>query len=290
MNKTRKRNTEAVSTVMHALADPTRQQVVYILSNNGKQSATTLYEHFDVSHPAMSQHLRVLREAGVVNVERKAQYRLYSINKTKILEIESWTTNVRKTWERRFESLERVFEKENVELDEKEEESKKDETKDVEIVWVFDAPVESVWQAFTDPEMELKWARCIVPVGSTEMEFMEHDLRVGGRYLIRSVPPLSREPFFNTGFYRKIEPLHRLVYSESFSDEKGNLLSGPQIGLGYDLPLEREVDISFEPFEDGTKIKLIHRSLPANGHSDKAATEIGKSLVQLSKIVEHPSL
>lgn len=288
MDKSSKMKSGKVTGIMHALADPTRQKVVTILSDEGKQSATALYERFDVSHPAISQHLRVLKEAEVVNVEKKGQYRFYSINKTKIREIEDWTSNIRKMWERQFETLEKFLEIQKAQIDKNEMKIKMDETRDVEIVWVFDAPVEIVWKAFTDPEMEVKWARCIVPVGSIGTEFLEHDLRVGGRYLIKSVPPWSKEQFFNTGFYRKIEPLNKLVYTESFSDKNGNIISGRQIGLGYEIPLEREVEISFENFEDGTRIRLIHRGLPANGHSDKAATEIGKSLVQLSNMIENP--
>lgn len=102
-------DTDTIDELLRALADPTRRRIVQILSNEGEQFATMIYDHFSVSHPAISQHLSVMREAGIVNVEKKAQNRVYSINQAAILEIENWTTNVRKMWERRFEALERVL-------------------------------------------------------------------------------------------------------------------------------------------------------------------------------------
>jgi uncharacterized protein YndB with AHSA1/START domain len=162
---------------------------------------------------------------------------------------------------------------------------KEDGLKDVELVWIFDAPVETVWKAFTDPEMEKQWSRCFTPVGSTEMEFLVHDLRVGGKFLHRSVVPWGKVQYI-TGTYKKIIPLEELAYTESFADEKGNVISGRQMGMDYYIPLEWMVDITFETFQNGTRIKLIQSNQPTNGHSDIAATEIAKSLFILSSIIE----
>ena len=287
MTKTAK--PESVNHLLRALADPTRQKIVQILSNEGKQSAARIYNHFSVSQPAISQHLSVLRESGIVNVERNAQQRLYSINTETILELEEWTSNVRKMWETSFKALEKVLEAQKRDLNnmgvDKKVNEKEVGLKDVEIVWNFNAPIEMVWNAFTDPKIEVQWARCLVPVGSTEMEFLEHDLRVGGKYILRSVTPWSKVQYL-TGIYKKIIPLKELVYTNSFADEKGNILSGPEFGLEYDIPVERLCEITFEAIQDWTRIKLIYRGLPENGHSDWAATEIGKSLTQLSGMID----
>ena len=64
------------------------------------------------------------------------------------------------------------------------------------------------------------------------------------------------------------------------------MISGPEFGLDYDIPTERLCEITFEPFQDWTRINLIYRGLPSNGHSDWAATEIGKSLTQLSGMID----
>lgn len=163
------------------------------------------------------------------------------------------------------------------------------ELKDVEIVWMFDAPVEAVWKAFTDPDIEKQWSRCFTPVGSTETEFIKHDLKVGGKYLHRAVVPWGKVQYI-TGTYKKIIPLKELVYTMSFADEKGNVISGRQMGMNYYIPLEWLVEITFENFEDGTRLRLIQRDRPANGHSDFAATEIAKSLFILSSLIESSSM
>lgn len=169
-------------------------------------------------------------------------------------------------------------------------EEKEAKLKDVEIVWIFDAPVEAVWKAFTDPEIEEKWSRCMTPVGSTEMEFIEHDLRVGGRYLHRAVVPWGKVQYI-VGSYKKIIPLKELVYTQSFADEKGDVISGRQMGMNYYMPIEWLVEITFEDFEDGTRIRFIQRDRPTtNGHCDQAATEIAKSFFILSSIIESSSM
>ena len=64
----------------HALAEPTRRQIVEMLAREGSMTAGDIQARFSVSAPAISQHLKVLREAGVVQVEKRAQQRIYRIN------------------------------------------------------------------------------------------------------------------------------------------------------------------------------------------------------------------
>ena len=160
------------------------------------------------------------------------------------------------------------------------------ELKDVEIYWAFDAPVETVWKAFTDPETAKKWSSGIAPHDSTGMEFIRHDFRVGGRYLFRSYPPGSGV-HYNTGTFKKIVPMKELVYTDSFSDENGNLLSGSEYGLNYYIPPVKQVEITFEPFQEETRINLVYKGSPiTNNHFYYAFTELAKSIVILTKIVE----
>ncbi len=65
-----------------------------------------------MSPPAISQHLKVLREAGLVQVEKRAQQRIYSINSDAIREVEDWAEQVTQLWNQRFDALERLLEKE----------------------------------------------------------------------------------------------------------------------------------------------------------------------------------
>ena len=56
-----------------ALAEPTRRNILEMLAANGNMPATSIYGHFKASPPAISQHLKVLREAKLVRVEKRAQ-------------------------------------------------------------------------------------------------------------------------------------------------------------------------------------------------------------------------
>lgn len=104
---------EGTSELLHALAEPTRQGIVQLLLNEGEQTAAQICSHFSVSNPAISQHLKILREAGAVDVEKKAQYRLYSVNPAAISELEEWTSSLRRMWERRIIALGKILDKQN---------------------------------------------------------------------------------------------------------------------------------------------------------------------------------
>lgn len=113
MTKRKALEKEATSELLHALAEPTRQGIVQLLLNEGEQTAAQICSHFSVSNPAISQHLRVLREAGAIEVEKKAQYRLYSVNPVAIAELEEWTAGLRRLWERQMSALGKILDKQN---------------------------------------------------------------------------------------------------------------------------------------------------------------------------------
>ena len=62
---------------------------------------------FDLSPPAISQHLKVLREARLVRVRAQAQRRIYRLDAAGLIELEQWLTRVRRFWSRRLDALER---------------------------------------------------------------------------------------------------------------------------------------------------------------------------------------
>ncbi|HEX8932467.1 MAG TPA: metalloregulator ArsR/SmtB family transcription factor [Patescibacteria group bacterium] len=92
-----------------ALADPTRRTIIEMLSDNGQLSASDIYNHFNVSHPAISQHLKILRESKLVDMEKRAQQRLYQVNPEAVSEIEFWIAKVKKQWNNRFDILNKVI-------------------------------------------------------------------------------------------------------------------------------------------------------------------------------------
>ena len=100
-----------------ALAEPTRRNILTILAKSGQMSASEIYTKFTSSPPAISQHLKVLRDAELVTVEKHAQQRLYQLNPTKLTEMEKWIHNITVMWEERYSKLDALLEKEKKKLE-----------------------------------------------------------------------------------------------------------------------------------------------------------------------------
>lgn len=91
-----------------ALADPTRRRIVESLAA-GETSFGELADQFDMSRPAVSQHLKVLREAGIVTARKDAQRRIYRLSDNGFDEIDAWLGKVRTFWNQRLYRLEQLL-------------------------------------------------------------------------------------------------------------------------------------------------------------------------------------
>lgn len=91
------------------MAEPRRRKVVEILAHKGKLSATQICDEFDVTPQAISQHLRVLREANVIRMERRAQQRIYGFNPQSTFEIEKWAASMTEMWNSRLDRLDKAL-------------------------------------------------------------------------------------------------------------------------------------------------------------------------------------
>ncbi len=100
-----------------ALAEPTRRKIIELLARQGQLPAADIYAHFPASHPAISQHLKALREAGLVQVEKRAQQRIYRINPEALFELEDWAGQMARLWNERFDALEELLESEKKKLE-----------------------------------------------------------------------------------------------------------------------------------------------------------------------------
>jgi DNA-binding transcriptional ArsR family regulator len=89
-----------------AIADPTRRRIVELLAE-GDRTAGELVAEFDLSAPAISQHLKVLRDAGLVTTRAEGQKRIQTLNPTGFDELEAWLQRTRAFWSRRLDALER---------------------------------------------------------------------------------------------------------------------------------------------------------------------------------------
>ncbi len=110
--------------MFEALADPTRRNILALLASRGELSATTIYEQFAISPQAVSQHLKVLREARLVEMEKHAQQRLYRLNPQTLAEFERWILQTRRVYEERFAAIDAVLEHEKQKLVKDEQESR----------------------------------------------------------------------------------------------------------------------------------------------------------------------
>jgi DNA-binding transcriptional ArsR family regulator len=93
-------------TVFNALGDPTRVRILDLLSTR-ERSVGELVGEFELTQPAVSQHLRVLKEAGLVASRADAQRRVYRINAEPLRELDGWLEKYRKFWAEELDSLER---------------------------------------------------------------------------------------------------------------------------------------------------------------------------------------
>lgn len=118
--------------MFEALADPTRRHIVELLAANGELAASAIYEQFSVSPQAVSQHLKVLREANVVVMEKRAQKHVYRLNTQTLSEFETWVQRTRQRWEERFSVLDQVLEREKKKLVQGRQESSDMKSNDLE--------------------------------------------------------------------------------------------------------------------------------------------------------------
>ncbi len=91
------------------LAEPHRRKVVELLAHRGKLTASEISEQFDVTPQAVSQHLKVLREANVIRMERRAQRRLYSFDPRSMNQVQAWVADLTKLWRRRLDRLDQAL-------------------------------------------------------------------------------------------------------------------------------------------------------------------------------------
>ena len=87
-----------------ALADPTRRTIVELLAA-GERSAGELASEFETSRPAVSRHLRVLREHGLVSAREHGRGRVYALEPAPLAELDEWLEHYRGFWTNRLDAL-----------------------------------------------------------------------------------------------------------------------------------------------------------------------------------------
>jgi DNA-binding transcriptional ArsR family regulator len=91
--------------VYSAIADPTRRALLLRLAREGEKNVTDLLEPFSISQPAVSKHLRILREARLVRSRKEGRIRLYAVEASKLREVHDWVTHFEKYWDEKLDAL-----------------------------------------------------------------------------------------------------------------------------------------------------------------------------------------
>jgi DNA-binding transcriptional ArsR family regulator len=95
----------AALAVLDVIAEPTRRRILDVI-RGGEHSVNELVERVGMHQPGVSRHLKVLRDAGLVEVRRDAQRRLYRLRPEPLMELDAWLEPYRAEWANRLDSLE----------------------------------------------------------------------------------------------------------------------------------------------------------------------------------------
>jgi uncharacterized protein YndB with AHSA1/START domain len=132
----------------------------------------------------------------------------------------------------------------------------------VTIERTFDAPGDLIWQMWTDPEHFAAWYG---PAGAT-MPVAKMDVRVGGTRLVCMEVRTPNGPMqmWFTGQYREVIENKRLVYTESMSNENGDIIAPSDMGMPPGHPTTTEVRVELEALGGRTKMVMTHIGIPAD--------------------------
>ncbi len=101
-------NPDPLDAAFAALANPTRRAILARLAE-GQATVNTLAEPFDMSLPAISKHIRVLEDAGLITRGRDAQFRPCTLNAEPLRAVAHWTDQYRHIWDARFDMMEKIL-------------------------------------------------------------------------------------------------------------------------------------------------------------------------------------
>ena len=95
--------------VFQAIADPTRRQIINLIAYQ-PLNLNSIAENFDVSRPAISQHIKILIECGLINIKKNGRERYCEAKLQQLNEVAQWVEQYRKGWEKRFDKMDDLLE------------------------------------------------------------------------------------------------------------------------------------------------------------------------------------
>jgi uncharacterized protein YndB with AHSA1/START domain len=156
------------------------------------------------------------------------------------------------------------------------------DTNTLVITRIFDAPRELVWKMWTEPEMMKKWWG---PKDFTAPS-INIDFNVSGKILAcmrgANAPGAPIRDFWSTGTYKEIIPMEKIVVTDSFADEQGNIVNASYYGMSGDFPMELLITLTFEEVDGGkTRMTLKHEGMPTGEMGDGAKVGWNQSFDKL---------
>lgn len=142
--------------------------------------------------------------------------------------------------------------------------------RDLIITRVFEAPLELVWKAWTDPEHVVRWWG---PDHFTSPS-AKIDLREGGTSIVcmRAPREFGGQDMYSTWFYQIIVPMERIEFIQNLADKDGNRIDPAQLGMPSDFPRDTRTVVTFKDLDNGrTEMTVTEYGMPA------ADTEIGRN-------------
>ncbi len=136
----------------------------------------------------------------------------------------------------------------------------------------FDAPRDLLWKAWTEPKHVMAWWG---PKGFTSPA-CKIDLRVGGKFLSAMRSPQG-DVIWGVGTYRELVKPERIVVTDSFANEKGEVVPGTHYGMSASFPLELLITLTFETISGGTRMTLKHAGIGGLSDADREGMRQGWS-------------
>ena len=156
------------------------------------------------------------------------------------------------------------------------------EKRDVVITRLFDAPVEQVWKAWTDPEYVTRWWG---PTGFTSPS-CKIDFREGGKFLFHMRAPKEfqgGQDFYTAGVYKKIVPLKLIEFSQGLADKDGNRIDPAAMGMPADFPKEIPSALAFKRVGDKTELTATEYGWTVGQMRDMSEAGMNQCLDKLAE-------
>jgi len=96
--------------VFQAIADPTRREIINLVAYQSL-NLNAIAENFDVSRPAISQHIKILTECGLIIIKKQGRERYCEAKLQQLSVVSDWVEQYRKVWEQRFDALDNLLER-----------------------------------------------------------------------------------------------------------------------------------------------------------------------------------